>query len=85
MAQSVKKTPAMQKTWVQSLGWGDPLEKDMATHSSVLVWKIQRTAESGGLQAMGSQKVGHDGATNTFTISKPSFGFFIFLPHQIPK
>ena len=56
----VKNTPAMQETRVQSLGWEDPLEKGMATHSSSLAWKIPWTEEPGGLQSMGSQRVGHD-------------------------
>ena len=50
----------MQETWVQSLGWKDPLEKEMAPYSSILAWKIPWTEESGGLQSMGSQRVGHD-------------------------
>ena len=53
----VKNPPATQKTWVQFLGWVDPLEKGMATHSSTLAWEIPWTEESGGLQSMGSQKV----------------------------
>ena len=56
----VKNLPAMQEIWVQSLGREDPLEKDMATLSSVLGWRIPWTEEPGGLQSMGSQKVGHD-------------------------
>ena len=56
----VKNMPAMQETWVQSLGWEDPLEKGMATHSSILAWRIPWTEESGGLQCMGSQRVRHD-------------------------
>ena len=60
VAQSVKNLPAAQETWVQSLGWEDPLEKEMATHSSILAWKISWTEEPGGLQSMGSQRVGHD-------------------------
>ena len=56
----VKHLPAVWETQVQSLGWEDPLEKEMATHSSTLAWKIPRTEEPGGLQSMGSQKVGHD-------------------------
>ena len=59
VAQSVKN-PAMQETWDQSQGWEDPLEKEMATHSSILVWRIPWTEEPGGLQSMGSQRVGHD-------------------------
>ena len=50
----------MWETWVQSLGWEDPLEKGTATHSSILAWRIPRTEESGGPQSMGSQRVGHD-------------------------
>ena len=57
----------MQKTWVPSLGWEDPLEKGMATHSSILAWRISMAEEPGGLQFMGLQRVGHDWATNTHT------------------
>ena len=53
----------MQETWVQFLGWEDTLEKEMATHSSILAWKIPWTEEPGGLQSMGSQRVGHDCVT----------------------
>ena len=60
MAQRVKRLPAMQETQVQSLGWEDPLEKEMVTHSSILAWKIPWTEEPGRLQSMGSQRVGHD-------------------------
>ena len=49
-----------QETWVQSLGWEDPLEEELATHSSILTWKIPWTEEPGGLQSMESQKIGHD-------------------------
>ena len=59
----VKNLPAKQKTWVRSLGWEDPLEKEMATHSSILAWEIPWTEEPGGLQSMASQRVGHDLAT----------------------
>ena len=62
VAQTVKRLPAMQETWVQSLGQKDPLEKEMAPHSSTLAWKIPRTEEPGRLQSMGSQRVGHDWA-----------------------
>ena len=55
----------MQETQVQSLGWEDPLEKEMATQSSILAWKILWTEEPGGLQSMESQRVGHDWVTNT--------------------
>ena len=60
MAQMVKNLPAMQETWVQSLGQEDPLEKEMATHSNILAWDIPRTEEPGGLQSKELQRVGHD-------------------------
>ena len=60
VAQMVKNLPAMQEAWVQSLGQEDPLEKGMATHSSIIAWKIQRTLEPGGLQSMESKRVVHD-------------------------
>ena len=56
----VKNLPAMQKMGIQSLSWKDPLEKEMATHSSILAWKKPLTEEPGGLQSMGSQRVRHD-------------------------
>ena len=60
MAQMVMNLPAMWETQVRSLGWEDPLEKDMATHSSILAWRISWTEEPGGLQSLESQKVTHD-------------------------
>ena len=60
MAQTVKSLPAMQETWVRSLGQEDLLEEEMATHSGILAWKIPWMEESGGLQSMGSQRVRHD-------------------------
>ena len=60
MAQRVKHLPTMQETWVQSLGQEDPLEKEMAPHSSTLAWKIPWTEKPGRLQSMGLQRVGHD-------------------------
>ena len=60
MAQIVKNSPAIQDIWVQSLSWEDPLEEGMATHSTVLIWRIPWTEEHGGLQSMGSQRVRHD-------------------------
>ena len=59
MAQTVKRLPAMQETQVQSLGWEDPLEEEMAAHSGILAWKVPWTKEPGRLQSMGSQRVGH--------------------------
>ena len=64
VAQRVKHLPTKQKTWVWSLGWEDPLEKEMATHSSTLAWKIPWMEEPGGLQSMGSLRVGHDWVTS---------------------
>ena len=59
-AQTVKRLPEVRETRIRSLGWEDPLEKEMATHSSILAWKITWTEEPGRLQSMGSQRVGHD-------------------------
>ena len=64
VAQTVKHLSAMQETQVRSLGWEDPLEKEMAAHSSILAWKIPWTAEPGRLPSMGSQRVGQDWATS---------------------
>ena len=64
VAQMVRSLPAVWETQVLSLGPEDPLEKDMATYSSILVWKIPRTEEPGRLQSMGSQRVGHDRVTS---------------------
>ena len=60
VAQTVKRLPTMQETWVQSLGQEDLQEKEMGTHSSIFAWKILWTEEPGVLQSMGSQRVGHD-------------------------
>ena len=60
----MKCLPTMQETWIQSLGREDPLEKEMATHSSTLAWKIPWMEDPGRLQSMGSQRVGHDRATS---------------------
>ena len=60
MAQTVKRLPTMQEIWVQSLGREDLLEKEMATHSSILAWKIPWTEEPGRVQSVGLQRVGHD-------------------------
>ena len=64
VAQMVKNLPAMLEAWVQSLGQENPLEKEMATHSSILAWKIPWMEEPGGLQSMGSQRVGNNWATS---------------------
>ena len=60
VAQRLKRLPAVQETWVQSLSQEDPLEKEMATHSSMLAWRISWIEEPGRLQSMGSQRVRHD-------------------------
>ena len=70
MAQTVKCLPMMQKTWVWSLSWEDPLEKEMATHSSTLAWRILWMEEPGGLQSMGLQIVGHDWVTSFIAFIK---------------
>ena len=60
VAQLVKNLPAVQEIWVRSLGWEDPLETVMATHSSILAWRIPWTEKPGGLESMGSQRAGYD-------------------------
>ena len=60
VAQTVKNLPTMREIWVRFLGWEDPLEKEMATHSSTVAWKIPWMEGPGGLQSIGSQRVGHD-------------------------
>ena len=67
VAQLVKNLSAMQETWVQSLVWEDSLENEMATHSSILAWRIPWTEAPGGLQSRGSQRVGHNWATKHST------------------
>ena len=69
-AQLVQNLPAVQETRVRSLGWEDPREKQMATHSSILAWKISWTEEPGGLQSMGLQRVGHNWVTNTYLLTE---------------
>ena len=67
VAQRLKRLSAMQETWVQSLGQEDPLEKELATHSSILAWRIPWTEKPGGLQSTGSQRVRLSDFTFTFT------------------
>ena len=69
VARMVKNLPAIQETWVHSPGWEDPLEKEMATHCCILAWRILWTEEPGEVQSMGSQRGGHNWATNTFSPS----------------
>ena len=88
MTQIVKNLPAMLETQVLSLGREDPLEKEMANHSSILVWRIPWTEERGGPQSMGLKRVGYDRVANTFTLSylksikinqNPSLGSVMWL------
>ena len=76
VAQTVNCLPTMRETWVWSLGWEDVLEKEVATHSSTLAWKILWTEEPGRLQSMGSQRVGHDWVTSLSL----SYVYAILLP-----
>ena len=85
VAQTVKNQPAMQETWVRSLGWEDSLEKGMATYSNILPWRIPWTEESGGLQSMGFQRVGHDWVTDTFSFSETKSTLRHNLSCQINK
>ena len=89
MAQLVKNSPVIQETWVWSLIWADPLEKEMPTHSSTLAWRIPWAEEPGGLQFMGSQRVRHSWMTNThfpksilgtYWPGELIFQYHIFLP-----
>ena len=80
VAQMVKNLPAGQETQVQSLGWEDPLEKEMATHSRILAWRVPWTEDLGGLHSMGLQSVRHDWATNTH-----SLGYLLQLFAQSPQ
>ena len=76
VAQMVKRLSTVQETWVQSLSWEDPLEEGMATHSSVVAWKIPWTEEPGSLQSMGSQRVGHDWATSLLHFASLSVKYY---------
>ena len=67
MVKNLPVRQETQETWVQSLGWEDPLEKGAPTHSSILAWRTPGTEEPGGLQFIGSRRVGRDRETNTFT------------------
>ena len=78
VAHLMKNLPAVQKTSVQSLGWEDPREKWMATHFSILAWKISWTEEPGRLQSIGSQRVGHNWVTNTYLLIRFTLRFFFY-------
>ena len=84
VAQRVKNLPAMQETRVQSLGWEGLLEKEMATHCSLLAWRIPWTEEPGGLWSMGPQRVRHDWETNTFAFFSV-FAFPAAAPLSLPS
>ena len=79
VAQTVKRLPAVQETWVWSLGQEDPLDKEMPTHSTTLAWKIPWMEEPGRLQSMGSQRVGHDWATSLVTILHPARFLYLLM------
>ena len=83
MAQLVKNPPAMQETWVRSLSQEGPLEKGMATQSSILAWRIPWTEEPGGLQSMGSQRVRHNCAL-TFSLPLFHMPLRLVLPIKLP-
>ena len=83
VAQRIKHLPAMQETWVESLGWEDPLVKEMATHSSILAWRIPWTEEPGGLQSTGLQRVGHD--LSDFTLKHTMMQIIILFEFFINK
>ena len=80
VAQMVKNLPAMQETWIQSLSWEGPLEKGMATHSSILAWRIPWTEEPGGILSMQLQRLRHDWETNIFT-----FVYTVVSIQETPK
>ena len=91
VAQLVKNSPAMWETWVQSLGSEDLLEGEMATHSSILAWRISWMEEPGGLQSMGSQRVRHNWVINSMThilnsaqsINVTSMNYPIFISNKV--
>ena len=82
MAQTVKNLSAMWETWIQYLGWEDPLEEGMAIHSNILSWRIPLTEEPGRLQSMGSQRVKHDLAHTLSQGPRRVDGESFFLPTQ---
>ena len=82
--QRLKHLPPMWETWIRSLGWEDPLEKEMVTHSSILAWRIPWTEKPGRLQSTGSQRVGHDWATS-FSFSHSSKVMFKILQARLQQ
>ena len=84
VAETVKHLSAIQETQVRSLGWEDPLEKEMAAHFSILAWKIPRTAEPGRLLSMGLQRIRHDWATSLLlSILKLGLQYYLLMLHSI--
>ena len=81
VASLVKNQPAMREIWVRSLGWEDPLEKEMATHSSILAWRTPWTEEPGGLQSTGSQRIGHNWTSDLTVVSLILILIFILMCH----
>ena len=79
VTQLVKNPPAVQETWVQSLGWADPLEKAMVTHSSILAWRTPWTEEPGQLSSVGSQTVRHDTHASHFQLQR--YVMVLFFVH----
>ena len=84
VAQKVKNLPAMQETGVWSLGWDDPLEKEMTIHTSTLAWRIPWIQEPAGLQSTGLQRVRHDWATNTHTTSPIQASLMVQMVKNLP-
>ena len=84
---AVKNSPAMRETQVQTLGQENPLEEETVTHTSILAWKIPWTEDPGGLQSMGSQRVGHNLATKqqTLRITYSQYVFIFDLFYQLPR
>ena len=85
MAQMVKRLPTMWEIWVQYLGWEDLLEKEMATHSSILAWKIPWMEEPGRLQSMGSQRVRHDWVTLLTHSMRESIARYVDKKSGVPE
>ena len=85
VAQTIKHLPTMQETWVQSLGWEDALEKEMATHSSILAWNIPWTEEPGRLQSTGSQRVRHDRVASLSFLFFPILNLILFAKSLLPS
>ena len=85
VAQTGKNMPTMQETWIWSLGREDLLKKGTVIHSSILAWRIPWIEESNRLQPMGSQRVGHDWAINTFTFSLLCWKLFILKTGEVPR